>query len=657
MEIMMNSKMALHTREIRNGVSALRILKNKGLLCSLLLLAAAGVGHAQAPAAVASPQPLTAEVLKAYHSTMSAKELPGKGCFTATYPSTVWQQTECGVAPNHPYRNTNGKVPETVGNGYDYAAQVTSGVISSAVGSFKSVTGLTSESDQATDNRFSLQLNTATFETSVCQSAVNPDSCLGWQQFIFSNGGVAFIQYWLLNYGVCPQGWNTYYSDCWRNGSSQVSVPVQSITNLAKLSLTGKASSGGKDTIYMTTASGTVHAANNDSILYLATQWTGAEFNLFGDCCSTGAFVNGKATIEVELNVNNGTTQAPECIANDGTTGETNNLTFSGSCTTVGGSAPAIEFTERTAPISIWSYTGPACSGSYCPGWQELDDNGDSVRLAGGGGYLYQLHNTGKIWLYENRPCSGTYCPGWALLDNNVNTAQIAAAGPDLYQLQNNGKVEFYTGTSWTELDNNSSIVTIAAAGPNLFELRNEGQIYHYVGSGWQELDDNPAAVAIAAGGNDLYQLHNDGSIWHYTGTPCNGSACYGWQMLDDNPAALAIVADSNDLYQFHNDGSIWRYTGTPCNGNACYGWQKLDDNPAAVDIAASDGNLYQLHSDGSVWLFTGTACSGNYCPGWQTLDDNPATGSITSADGALYQMHIPHVARSLILTCYECRW
>jgi hypothetical protein len=105
-------------------------------------------------------------------------------------------------------------------------------------------------------NAFSLQLNTNSFNTSICTKP-----CQGWQQFVYSNlgggsvfmqgGGSVFMQYWMLSYGTtCPTGWNTYGSDCWMN-SSATGVPVQAIANLAQLSVTGKADSGGTDTVIM----------------------------------------------------------------------------------------------------------------------------------------------------------------------------------------------------------------------------------------------------------------------------------------------------------------------------------------------------------------------------------------------------------------------
>jgi peptidyl-Asp metalloendopeptidase len=321
---------------------------------------------------------------------------------------------------------------------------------------------------------------------------------------------------------------------------------------------------------------------------------------------------------------------------------------------------------------SIWRSTGTACSGNSCPGWLRLDNNGASVRMAAGGGNLYQLHNTGKIWKSTGAACNGNSCPGWQMLDDNGASVQIAAGGNDLFQLHNTGKIWKSTGVAcsgnscpgWQMLDNNAATVTIVAATGGLYQLHNTGKIWKSTGvacngnscPGWRMLDDNGATVAIVAAGNDLYQLHNTGKIWKYTGTPCNGNSCPGWQMLDNNGAALAIVAATGGLYQLHNTGKIWKYTGTPCNGNSCPGWQMLDDNAAGMDIVADGGNLFQLHNTGKIWKYTGTPCNGNSCPSWQMLDDNGMTGRIAAAGGQLYQMHLARKPLTRTRSCYECR-
>jgi hypothetical protein len=626
---------------------------------------------ASKPEAAAPP---VADKLQAYHATMSQTPLPKKGCFKSTYPSTAWVEVPCATPPNRPYPPASGRVPEIVGNGNDFSAQANGGLISSATGSFDSVTGVISESDGGTNNRFSLQLNTnGNFSSPACSGAKVPSQCTGWQQFVYSNGYGGFIQYWLLNYAAtCPSGWNTYGTDCWRNGSGLVSVPEQPITNLAQLRVTGNANAGGTDSIVISAPAGEggSNAANEDSVLGLAKGWQAAEFNVFGDCCGTQANFNGGTTIVVRTTVINGTTNAPTCTSN-GTTGETNNLTLATPCSTVGGTSPAVVFKESNPPASIWVYTGTPCSGSSCPGWSLLDDNNDGVRIAAGGNNLYQLHNTGKIWHYTGTPCSGSSCPGWTMLDDNPVALQIAAdSNNNLYQLHNTGKIWHYTGTpcsgtscpGWTMLDDNPAAATIVAASGNLYELHNTGKIWHYTGTpcsgnscpGWQQLDGNPKTVAIAADGSNIYQLHNDGEIWRYTGTPCNATTCPGWQLLDNNPAALAIVASGGNLYELHNTGKIWQYTNTPCSGSSCPGWKLLDDNPAALDIAADGNNLYQLHKTGKIWRYTGTPCSGETCSGWQMLDNNPIAGRIAAAGGHLYEMHL--AIQPLGGLCYDCR-
>ena len=71
---------------------------------------------------------------------------PKKGCFTAKFPSLEWQEIPCVNGPEYPMPPRSGIVPETIGNGDDVAAQAPSGIISSAIGSFDTLTNVTSES-------------------------------------------------------------------------------------------------------------------------------------------------------------------------------------------------------------------------------------------------------------------------------------------------------------------------------------------------------------------------------------------------------------------------------------------------------------------------------------------------------------------------------
>lgn len=291
-----------------------------------------------------------------WRTKMSNVPLPKKGCFKAAYPTVEWREVICITPPNQPYPPARGRPGAfAVGNGNDYAAEVT-GLMNSATGSFPTVTGVTSETGNAggvppaVANTYSLQLNTKPFTSSVC---TGHPLCKGWQQFIFSNAGSAFIQYWLLQFNAtCPAGWNTYpfpgTTDiyCWENGPNAVAVATQAITNLASLSLTGNANAGGTDSVIMTTAGGNLSAANQDSILGLASAWQGVEFILVGDCCNSQALFNANSTVVVKTTVHNGTTNAPSCVV-EGFTGETNNLTLVGAPALATGASPAIE-TQQT---------------------------------------------------------------------------------------------------------------------------------------------------------------------------------------------------------------------------------------------------------------------------------------------------------------------
>jgi hypothetical protein len=306
------------------------------------------------PAQTSSPQQL-----EKWRKGMRQVPPPHKGCFTSAYPNARWQEVPCTTAPVHPYPPRRGPRPDIVGNGNDLSAGVT-GSISEATGSFDSVTGVTSETGQVNGtgrqiaNTFSLQLNSNFFSGSpACNGAAKPSSCQAWQQFVYSNSGVAFIQYWLLGYNTtCPPGWNTSSSgggiDCWENGANSVSVPPQPISNLVNLSLTGQAATGGNDTISMSTGSNLYTAQNSDSTLSLAQGWQDAEFNIVGDCCGSQATFNSGATLVVRTSVNSGNLNAPSCLG-EGFTGETNNLNFAAAPGAVQKTLPAIVFTESSS--------------------------------------------------------------------------------------------------------------------------------------------------------------------------------------------------------------------------------------------------------------------------------------------------------------------
>jgi hypothetical protein len=349
-------------------------------LAAFAALLVAPESRAQTPSPTPPPATTSQPSTKSLHDWrkgMARVPLPRKGCFTSSYPSAEWQEVPCTTAPARPYPPARGPRPETVGNGNDVSAQVT-GLISEAIGSFDSVTGVTSVTDPDGISGFSLQLNSNFFTTSTCNGAAIPSACQGWQQFVYSNSGFAFIQYWLIKYNTtCPAGWNALsFSgeiDCWTNGSNSVAVPVQTIANLVNLSLTGQANAGGTDTIIMATGSNLYSAQNQDNVVNLAQGWQAAEFNIVGDCCGTQAIFNSGSTIIVRTSVNSGSPNAPSCLG-QGFSGETNNLFFvQASSVPPTESLAAVVFTQSSAT----STTSPCSSATGVAASSKLTDTHD----------------------------------------------------------------------------------------------------------------------------------------------------------------------------------------------------------------------------------------------------------------------------------------
>jgi hypothetical protein len=288
---------------------------------------------------------------EAWREAIAHTAVPAEGCFHASYPSLAWEKAECTIAPHIPFAPRRG-TSQTVGNGDDYAAEVTSGLISETVGSFPKVTGVTSETDPAMlgANDYSLQLNSNFMNTAACDGAAVPADCLDWEQFVYSSGyEVAFMQYWLIYWDTtCPSGWFTYEVDgyifCYTN-SNGVTAPLEVIKKLKTLKLSGSAVNGGIDTLVFTAGKDAYSTTGPDSVVDLATAWTESEFNIIGDGDGSEADFNSGASITVKVQVTNGTKNAPVCAANSGTTGETNNLNL-GSCAGHKGASPYIEFTE-----------------------------------------------------------------------------------------------------------------------------------------------------------------------------------------------------------------------------------------------------------------------------------------------------------------------
>jgi hypothetical protein len=320
------------------------------------------------------------EALGTWRATMHQMSAPEEGCFHASYPSTMWERVTCAPAPA--WRSALPRAPhreQIVGNGSDYVAQAPSGhLFSSAKGTFPKVTGVTGEKSVGVPafgdggilgkNEYTLQVNTNFYSGS---AACKGSGCFAWQQYVMStNTPVSltsskltdetevFIEYWLINYGngseSCPSGFinggqDSPGIDCVQNTAATLIAKGQvPITDLAGFTLSGSATSGGTDAATVTLGGDAYTATVRDSFTDIASGWTQAEFNVFGNAGGSRADFNSGSSVTVSVAVTDGSSSAPTCIPpsdREGTTGETNNLT-AGSCKATSGTTPSIQFTE-----------------------------------------------------------------------------------------------------------------------------------------------------------------------------------------------------------------------------------------------------------------------------------------------------------------------
>ena len=134
--------------------------------------------------------------------------------------------------------------------------------------------------------------------------------------------------------------------------------PQIPITELGQMSLSGSAAPTG-DSAFLTVGT-TVYGTQNiqGDLMDLSQNWTGAEFNIVGDCCGSRADFNAGSTITVGLEADDGSTAAPSCLTNKGTTGESNSLSFIAAPSNPPQQQyPSILFTEASTPGSA----APSC--------------------------------------------------------------------------------------------------------------------------------------------------------------------------------------------------------------------------------------------------------------------------------------------------------
>ena len=274
--------------------------------------------------------------------------VPKKGCFTAHYPDKQWKEVPCGPPSQYP-----NAVGGSIGN--DVGPQVTPLLISSAVGSFDSVTPITITETgpwfgKPSANAFTIQMNTQYFATTAC---AGHSGCQGWQQFIYSQnqcaGPCVFMEYYLINYGsTCPSGWSlsSSGSSCYINGANSA-APAITAAQLQGTTLTGTAQ-GGMDTVVLTSPGGNATAMGAGTVLNLQNAWNTADFIVAGDCCSSQATFSAGTTLVQRITVSDGSQKKPIC-STQASTGETNNLSFGPIAPAASGAAPALVYSESSA--------------------------------------------------------------------------------------------------------------------------------------------------------------------------------------------------------------------------------------------------------------------------------------------------------------------
>jgi hypothetical protein len=594
------------------------------LALPVLTLACADSAFAQGQPSGPVPAPPTtspsAETLKNWGNGMvkvppPAVAAPNGGCFTATYPNVQWQEVPCAQGVTvPPFPPVPGRTPSageafTVGGGVDPTPGVTSGSISTAVGSFDSVSGVTSITGEFGADDYSLQLNSHTFSSPVCSGAGTPAECVGWQQFVFSNLGCnngtvpcTFMQYWLIHWGstTCPAsgGWMFFNNggddECYTN-SSILATPQQTIANLGNLSVTGMAVSGGLDTLVASTGATLYAVQNSDSQLGLAGNWTAIEYNIVGDGNGTESTFNPGASLVVRASVDNGTTSAPTCVSAsfEGYTAETNNLYLQpASGTPRSSTQPAIVWTQN----STVSSTAPCSAGVSVPAASKLTDTHD---LNGDGlSDIVWRSDTGDVavWLMNGVQVELSATAGSAPSNWNI-VGQRDFNGDGTYDLL------------WRDTSGDTSIWFMT--GTQVFSSAAVGN----VGTTW--------SVAGTAdfnndGKGDLLWRDSSGNtaIWLM-----NGASVLSTGSLGNVPTTWAVVGTGD----FNGDGfadilwrdssgntSIWFMNGTTVSSTAAVGniptnWSVIGtgdfNGDGKTDIAWRD-----TAGDTSIWLMNGAS-------------------------------------------------
>ena len=567
-------------------------------LVSQLCLPFAAAAQGETPPAQPPPSStkLPTKSLETWRASIRHTPAPKKGCFTATYPSTDWKEVPCVTPPGLPYPPTRRPGPQIIGGTVqgDVAAVVTP-QITAATGSFDSAT-VTSETGTVygagcsnpttTPNTFSLQLNSGFFSTTVCPTGNT--ACFGWQQFLYSNAGYGFIQYWLGDYGPsCPIGWTSGGGNTCYFTAQGANVPPQLATNLGQISLYGT-TAGGQDMVVVT-VNGTAYMSGTtpDSTLNLAQGWTTVEFNVLGDACASQANFGSGTTIVGRTSIDDGSLKAPSCTVVKNT-GETNNLNWGPGAPSASGSPPALLFTE--------SSNGNAASA--CAAATSVGD----THLATFDGLLYDFQAWGDFllvhadrdFIVQTRQVSGA--PSWP------NAATNAAVATKMGET----RVAICLNPTRLEVDGKPNQLADgkSLSLPGRVDILHKGNVYYIVGESGDSvqatLNDNGqnSWIDVAVGLGHSPQTNLSGLLANATG---NVHA-----IEKKNGTVLNLPVSFNDLY--HSYADSWRVA--PGESLLCED-RKVEGGIPSKPLYAGDLNPLQAKHARAICMAAGVRTRG----------------------------------------------
>jgi hypothetical protein len=370
------------------------------------------VAIAMAIASVSSARaagPRVTNQYDAWQQAMAQLKTPGLGCFTGTYPAVKWTTAKC--SPPQKVRESPapglGENPD-IGEGNDLTAFV-SPTLHSAIGSFNHVPSTLTECESVFStcdrpDQYSIQINSNTFKTPMCDTSDNTH-CLGWEQFVYnSQYHFIFIEYWLLYYLTptttsCPPdisptvGWIPWGPDCYVNLNGPLD-PAGAIpaNQLGSTKLSGLVLSSTMDEVVLNSPGGHAFAATlTPAIRGLYGHWDHVQFGVYGAAGGSRAEFGppGSTSFNVHVATNNGTTNAPSCLVY-AYAAETNNLSFTGPPTMFHGTSPGMESTQSMVP-------GPHAT---CAGARDVGD----THLLSFRGLLYDFQATGDFLVASTGP-------------------------------------------------------------------------------------------------------------------------------------------------------------------------------------------------------------------------------------------------------------